>query len=262
MDIGSIGVAQLEVFMLALARTAGIFTLAPIFGSSQVPVQVRVLVAVSIALVFVPLCASATPAPPAVDLLPMAALMIKEALVGLAVGFVTNLVFAAIQAAGDLIDIQSGFSFAAVLDPVYGSQTAIAGRVHHLLAGLLFFVTNAHHVLLAGLADSFRIIPVAELSLNPAAAGGALNLFAAFFAVALKIAAPVLAAVFLADVALAVISRGAPQMNVLFVGMPLKLGVGLVGMAIALPVMLAGSRDALGDIGYQIAAMARILALH
>ena len=261
MDIASIGVAKLEVFILVLARTAGIFTLAPIFGSSQVPIQVRVVVAVAIALVFVPFCASAASAPPALDLLMMGALVLKEALVGLALGFVVILVFAAIQAAGDLIDIQSGFSFAATLDPTYGSQTAVAGRIQHLLAGLLFFVTNAHHVLIAGLADSLRIIPVAQLSLNPAAAGGVLNLFGAFFAVAIRIAAPVLAALFLADIALAIVARAAPQINVLFVGLPIKMGVAMVGMAVAMPVIMAGTRDAVGGIGYQMSAIAHVLAL-
>jgi len=260
MDLAFFGIANIETFILTLARTAGIFTLVPIFGATQVPVQTRVAIAVSIALIFVPMCR--TSSIPAVDLMPMALLMAKEAVVGLAIGFVTSLVFAAVQTAGEFIDVQSGFAFAATLDPVYGSQTAIAGRVQYLLAGLLMFVTNAHHVLIGALADSFRIIPVTQFSLNPGVAGQALSLFSMLFVIGIRIAAPVLAAVFLADIALAIISRGVPQMNVLMVGMPLKLGVGIISMVIALPITIALTRTTLGGIGSQTIDMLRVLAIH
>jgi len=187
---------------------------------------------------------------------------VKETIVGLVIGFVTTLVFTAIQLAGDYIDLQSGFSFATMFDPVYGAQTAVAGRLHHLLAGLLFFVTNAHHILLSGLADSFRLLPVGQFSLDPAVAGGVVDLFAALFAVAVRIAAPVVAAVFLADVALAMISRAVPQMNILMSGLPLKLGVGIVGMLVALPVAVAMSSNLLADIHLNTIGVLRQLVGH
>ncbi|HPP75169.1 MAG TPA: flagellar biosynthetic protein FliR, partial [Armatimonadota bacterium] len=235
MDLAFLGIGQLQMFLLILARTAGIFTLVPLFGAKQIPVMVRIAIALGITMVFVPFCQSTGTKPLAVDVMPMVALIVKETIVGLVIGFVTTLVFTAIQLAGDYIDLQSGFSFATMFDPVYGAQTAVAGRLHHLLAGLLFFVTNAHHILLSGLADSFRLLPVGQFSLDPAVAGGVVDLFAALFAVAVRIAAPVVAAVFLADVALAMISRAVPQMNILMSGLPLKLGVGIVGMLVALP---------------------------
>ena len=259
MDLVSFGIPRLEVFLLVLARTAGIFTLVPIFGASQVPMPVRVSVAVVLALVFVPLCAPAGTGLLVVDVLPMALMMAREALIGIVIGFVTVLVFAAIQMAGDLIDLQTGFSFASMVDPVNGSQTSVGGRFHHLLAGLLFFATNAHHIMLRGLADSFQLAPVGQLSLNAAVTGGVVDLFAGLFVVAIKIAAPVVAAVFLADVALAILARTVPQMNVFIVGLPLKLGVGLVGMAIALPVTMVLSRNTLGGIYDQTAGLLHLL---
>jgi len=262
MDLAAFGIQKIEVFLLVLARTAGIFTLVPIFGVGQVPVQVRVAVALAITLVLVPLCIPAGTALLAVDVLPMALLVAKEALVGLAIGFVTMLIFAAIQIAGDFVDVQSGFSFATMLDPVYGSQTAVAGRVHQLLAGMLFFVTNAHLIMLSGLADSCRLVPIGQFSLNPAVAGGVVDLFAALFAVAIRIAAPVIAAVFLADVAMAIVARAVPQINVLIAGFPLKLGVGLVGMLVALPIAAALSRAALADVHSHTVGVLRLLAGH
>ncbi len=248
MDLASLGIQRIEVFILVLVRTAGIFTLVPLFGSSQVPVQVRIAISIGLSLVFVPMCMVSSPTVLAVDVFPMALLIFKEAFIGIVIGFVTILIFAAIQNAGDLIDMNAGFSFAAMLDPVNGSQTAISGRLHHMLAGLLFFATNAHYILLSGLSDSFRLIPVGEISLHASVSNGVFSLFAALFAVALRIAAPVIVAVFLADVALGVIARVVPQMNVMISGFPIKLGVGIAGMIIALPVAVAMTRSTLADI--------------
>jgi flagellar biosynthetic protein FliR len=259
MDLAAFGIQQIEIFVLVLARTAGIFTMTPIFGAGQVPVQVRLGVAIALAMVFMPLCNPSTHTLLAVDVLPMVLLIAKETLVGLIIGFVTTLVFAAIQSAGDYIDLTAGFSFATMFDPATGTQTALAGRFHHLLAGMLFFAINAHHIFLSGVADSFRLIPVGQMSLNPLVATGAVNLFVGLFAIAIRIAAPVVAAVFLADVALAVISRAMPQMNTLMAGLPLKLGVGLVGMLIALPVAIALSKAAFADIQPQTVGLLRLL---
>jgi flagellar biosynthetic protein FliR len=195
----------------------------------------------------------------AVDVLPMAMLVAKETFVGVVIGFVTILVFSAIQSGGDLVDAHAGFSFATMLDPVNGTNTAIAGRFHFILAGLLFFATNAHHILLSGLSDSFRIIPVGQMAMNPAVSSGVVDLFAALFTVAVRIAAPVVAAVFLADLALVIVARVVPQMNILMAGFPVKLGVGIVGMLIALPVAVALSRNALADIYPQTAGLLRLL---
>jgi len=259
MDLASFGIEKIEVFVLVLARTAGIFTIVPIFGANQVPVQVRIAIALAITFVLVPLCMPAGVGLLATDVLPMVLLVAKEVLVGLVIGFVTTLVFAAMQLAGDFVDVQSGFSFAMMLDPVYGAQTAVAGRIQYLLAGMLFFATNAHLILVSGLADSWRLVPIGQFSLHPAVAGGVIDLFASLFAVALRIAAPVVAAVFLADVAMAIVARAVPQMNILLAGFPLKLGVGLVGMLIALPVAAALSRGALAGIHPETVGLLRLL---
>ncbi|MGB9619027.1 MAG: flagellar biosynthetic protein FliR, partial [Armatimonadota bacterium] len=203
-----LGLSRIEVFLLVLTRTAGIFTLMPTFGSAQIPVQARVITALALTLVFAPLAlASADTGGLAIsEASQMLLLVAREALVGLAIGFITMLVFAAIQCAGDFIDLHAGFSFAAIVDPMYGTETAIAGRFHQLLAGALFFVTNAHHILLVGLAQSFQILPVGTIGLGIGSPDALLKMFAGLFAVAVKIAAPVVAAVFLADVALAVLA--------------------------------------------------------
>lgn len=257
MDLASLGAQKLEVFILVFVRTAGIFTLTPIFGANQIPAQVRIAIAAGMALIFVPLCPVGDV--PAVDVLQMAFLAGKEAFVGLAIGFVVTLVFAVFQIAGDFIDAQAGFSFATMVDPTNGTNTAVAARFHQILIGLLFFATNAHHVVIMGLADSFKLVPVGAASLNPLVANGVLDIFVTLFSVALRIASPVVAAVFLADVALAVVSRAVPQMNVIIAGMPLKLGVGIVGLLVALPVLVSSSQGVFADMYGQMSGMLHLL---
>lgn len=259
MDLAFFGISKIEVFLLVLARTAGIFTLVPIFGANRVPGQIRVVMAAGLALVFVAFCAPAGTKPLATDIFTMLMMIARETLVGLVIGFVVILVFSAIQSAGDFVDMHSGFSFAATIDPVNGSQTAVAGKLNHMLAGLLFFITNIHHVVISGIADSFRVMPIGQLTFSPAVSGGVIELFVMLFAISIKLAAPVVAAVFVADLALAMMSRAVPQMNILMVGMPLKLGVGMVALIVALPVSMALTRSIMGDMHSQIIAMVRIL---
>jgi flagellar biosynthetic protein FliR len=257
MDIAGFGIEKLITFVLVLTRTAAIFSVAPIFGSGQVPLQAKVVVSVGISLVFVSL---SHPVLSVVDALTMVFLIVKELVVGLIIGFVVLLIFTAIQVAGEIIDIQSGFNFATMLDPVNGAQTAVAARLHYLLAGLLFFVTNAHHMMIRGLADSFALFPVGSVVLDPAICRGILGMFGMLFGIAVRIASPVLATVFLADVALVLLARAVPQANLLIVGLPLKLGAGIIGLLVTLPVLLATSKDVFGHVYDQTVMVLRTLA--
>lgn len=260
MDLAQLGTEKLILFLLILVRTAGIFTLTPIFGARQVPAHVRLAVALALTMVFLPMAAPAESLP--VEVLPLAMMVAKEALVGLSIGFVISMVFAAIEMAGHIVDVNAGFAFATLVDPINGVNTALAGRLHNILAGLLFFATNSHHLMIKGLADSFAIAPVGTLSVGPEVAGGMMQLFGALFLVAIRIAVPVLAAVFLADLALAIAARVVPQMNVLIVGFPLKLGVGMIGMIFALPIVGATSQGLFGDMYRQMGSLVRLMAVY
>jgi flagellar biosynthetic protein FliR len=153
--------------------------------------------------------------------------------------------------AGEFMDMQSGFSFAAMLDPSMGTTAAVLARFQNIFAVLLFFVTNSHYILLRGMADSFQIAPIGQLTLNASIANGIVSLFVAMFMIAIKISMPVVAAVLLADIALAIASKVVPQMNVLIVGLTLKLGIGLFTLVVALPIIMSGSKGLFGDMyGY------------
>lgn len=260
MDLAQYGTEKLILFLLIFVRTAGIFTLTPIFGAHQVPAHVRLAVALALTIVFLPMAAPVESLP--VEVLPLAIMVVREALVGLSIGFVISMVFSAIEMAGHIVDLNAGFAFASLVDPTSGVNTALAGRLHNMLAGLLFFVTNSHHLMIKGLADSFTVAPVGTLSVNPNVAGGMTELFTALFLVAIRIAVPVMAAVFLADLALAIAARVVPQMNVLIVGFPLKLGVGMIAMIFAMPIVAATSQGLFGDMYRQMGSLVRLMAVH
>ena len=260
MDLAFFSGQKLILFLLILIRTAGIFTLTPLFGSQQIPMQVRLMISLALTFVFLPLAAPAGKL--SAEVVPLALMAVREAGVGLTIGFVITLVLTAIEIAGHFIDLNAGFAFANIVDPVHGTNVALAARVHNLLAGLLFFITNAHLLVVRGIADSFSLAPVGDVTLNPAVAGSLTDLFASLFVIALRIAMPVIAAVFLADLAMAISSRIVPQMNVLMVGFPLKLGVGLVGMIVAVPVVAGMSTNMFGDMYHQMGTLVRLMAVH
>jgi flagellar biosynthetic protein FliR len=245
MDLAAFGISKIQIFLLVLTRTAGIFTLTPTFGSNHIPANVRIAMAVGLALIFLPMVNA--PAQMPGDIPNMALMICREAMIGLIIGFVCTMVFSTIESAGHLVDSQSGFGFASMVDPGSGNNGTVASRFQNLLAMLLFFATNAHHVMIRGLADSFTIAPIGQVDLNPALAGGAITIFTSLFVVAVRIAAPLLAALFLADLALAMLSKLVPQMNVFIVGLPFKLGLALVGLLITLPFNAVISHQLFGD---------------
>ena len=141
---------------------------------------------------------------------------------GLGIGFVANLIFAAVAMAGEMADLQTGLALAALVDPSSEERTAIIGQFQLLMAWLVFFLCNGHQVLLRGLAQSLVILPLGEAALPPGPPVGPLALISRTFVVALQIGAPVLGSVLVTDIALGLLARSVPQMNLLVIGLPIE----------------------------------------
>lgn len=233
MTLLGFGITQIATFLLVLARVGGIFTSAPVFGNVNVAPMVRVGIAASLAFVFLPLAHF-----DAADLsfAAFVVAIVKEAAVGLMMGFLAHLMFAAIQMAGSFIDLGVGFGFASVVDPMIKEQNAVLGQLHNMAATLLFLALNGHHLMLRGLADSFAVLPLGQVSVGMAASGGIIQVFAMVFLAALKIGTPVVGAIFLTDVSLGILARTVPQLNVFVVGFPAKLAVGFMAVFAVMPV--------------------------
>jgi flagellar biosynthesis protein FliR len=219
-------------FVLAVVRCAAWLTVAPPFNTRMIPAPAKVGIAMALAIPVTPLVARTAP-PPEVGPLVMAALM--QIAVGLSLGFIVQIIFAAVQAAGELIDLFAGFTIAATYDPFTAANQAVFGRFYQLLAIALLFATGGHLLLVRGLMDSFSAVPSSLPALDGSSAEliGALGMF---FLSALEIAAPLIGALFLAEVSLGLLAKAAPQMNVLTLGFPIKilLTLGLAGLALPL----------------------------
>ena len=219
-------------FVLAVVRSAAWLAVAPPFNTRMIPAPAKVAFAVALAIPVAPRIAATAP-PPEVGPLIMATLL--QVAAGLALGFVVQLLFAAVQAAGELIDLFAGFTIAATYDPFTNANQAVFGRLYQLLAIAMLFAVDGHLMLVNGLLSSFDAVPSGMPDLG-ATSGDLLDALGLFFLSALEIAAPVIGALFLTEVALGLLSKAAPQMNVFTLGFPIKilLTFGLVGLALPL----------------------------
>jgi flagellar biosynthetic protein FliR len=227
------------VWALMVCRISGMMLLAPFYGARNLPTQVTVGLSLILAAVAFPLAPRAGITVPA----NLAALLVAggtELAVGLLLGFSANLLFAAVQLAGQLADQELGFGLANVIDPVSNEQVTIVGQFKFILGMLFFLALDGHHLVLQAVVRSFTDIPVLGL-----AWGGADGLYiadrmvAAVFAVAVKLAAPAVVTLFLVTVAMGLLARTAPEMNVFILGFSVRVGVGLGVLALAVPVFAA-----------------------
>lgn len=241
MDLFGIGPMKTLTGLLVFVRVLGIFTAAPVLGHVRVPAQVKVGIAAMITLVVTPLVAAPAPET-ATHILLFAVAVMKEAAVGLTLGFVAMMAFVAIQLAGEASDMQIGFGLANVADPLLGTRTSLLGQFQYTVATLLFLVLNGHHFLVAALVKSFSLVPVGALEYHPDMTGSILKILAGLFMLGLSIGAPVMLAVFLTDLALGLLGRTVPQMNLLLVGFPVKIAVGVSMLLVSLPFFVTACR--------------------
>ncbi len=238
MDIYQLLSGQLGFFLLIFTRVSGIFTTAPIFGSRNLPVYVKAGVSLLIAYMVMPMVY--TPAATIPDQFLRYVLVVAgEFLLGLILGWVCSLIFSAVQMAGQLLDMQIGFGIVNVLDPQFGQQIPLVGNFKYILALLTFLATNGHHVFLSALFNSFKIVPVSGVSFHASLSELIIDMVFAIFITALKISLPVLVAILLTDVALGILAKTMPQMNIFVVGVPGKIFVGLFILALAFPFYIA-----------------------
>jgi flagellar biosynthetic protein FliR len=226
-------IAELIAVMLGAARAGAWMLLCPPFNSRLIPGPIKALLSVGIALPMSPYLKASIPSIQTSDIVASAALQV---FIGAALGFVTLMLFSAIQAAGDLLDVFGGFTLAMAYDPLSQSQSSIFGRFYNLTAVTLLFASNAHELILRGFLQTFRTLP-----LNASFSMGTLNSLlikgvGEMFLAALQIAGPLIAVLFLTDVAFGLLNRVAPALNAFQLGFPAKifLVLTLSGTAVAI----------------------------
>lgn len=198
----------------------------PVLGGVFVPPQVRVLLALVLTIVIAPIL----PASPPLDLMSFAGLMMimRELLVGIAIGFVVQLVFDAIALGGQVISMSMGLGFAVFVDRRHGVSTPVLGQLFTILGMLIFLSLDGHLTLIRLLADSFQLLPITAGGLNQAALGGILEWSSQVFVIAVKIALPAITALVIVNLAFGVMSRAAPTLNLFAIGFPVSMLLGFV----------------------------------
>jgi len=224
-------------FVMVFVRISGLFSTMPVFGSNSVPVQARIgLVAVTSFIVFS--VAALPPVDLTISIWKLALMLAGELAVGLTIGFATQLVFTAVQLSGQIVGFQMGFAIVNVMDPTTNSQVSITAQFQSLVALLIFLAINGHHWLISAAAASFDIIPLLGFAPGRGIVEMMVLLTQNVFLMAVKIGAPIMATLFLLNVALGLVARTVPQMNVFIVGFPLQIAVGLFMVGATLPVFL------------------------
>lgn len=169
-------------------------------------------------------------------------LIIKEALVGLLIGFTAYLILSALQIVGGLIDFQMGFSIANLIDPQTGAQSPLMGQYLYTFGLLFLLATNGHHLLIDGIYNSYHFIPIDQKWLplgNSNVVEYMIRSFSMMFVVAFQMAVPIVGSLFLVDVALGIIARTVPQFNIFVVGMPVKIIAGFIVTIAVMGVMIS-----------------------
>ncbi|MCS6802420.1 MAG: flagellar biosynthetic protein FliR [Chloroflexota bacterium] len=231
--------AYVTAFALALARVSGMVAASPIYSSRALPGSVKIGLAVALTIVLVPPGSALPPGLPR-ELLPFLGLLALNTVIGLAIGFAASLVFGAIQTGAGLIGTQIGFGLSQVIDPMFEGASNTLDTFYTLFATMVFLTLSGHHWLIAALQRAFETIPLTGAGLSAElAAGRVLALAGELWVIAFQIALPVVGALLLTDVALGILTRTVPQMNVFVVSLPLKVTVGLVVVLLTLPVVAA-----------------------
>jgi flagellar biosynthetic protein FliR len=221
-------------FFLVFVRVGAMIFSAPLINGRAVPAMLKIGLGLLITMLLLPVNTAHLGEVP-FQWLPLSVLVVKELGVGVLVGFVANLVFAAMQLAGQFVGIQTGFSVANILDPLFSQSVSVMDQLYTLVAGLIFLAVDGHHMLILAVQQTLDVIPVGMLQLNEPLVNHLVALTAGVFVAGLRIILPVLTSLLLADIALGLVSRTVPQMNVFIVGMPLKLFAGFALLIVTLP---------------------------
>jgi len=235
-SISVILVDKFLILLLVFVRMVSLFVVTPIFGRKEVPRYLKIGLAFFCSYIMVPMLGDVQIQYS--NLLSFAVIVGKEFLVGIIIGFVSFLVFSALFVAGQIIDMQIGFGMINVLDPTMNTQVPLTGNFIYLLTSLFFLIINGHHILLSALFKSYSVLPIDGFAFTEAMVNNITTIFTDIFVLGFKISIPVIAAVLLAEVALGILSRTVPQMNVFVVGIPLKLGIGIFTLYLMMPIFI------------------------
>lgn len=241
--------AQLTVFvgglLWPLFRVAAMVMTAPVFGAKTVPVRVRVGLSLAITMAILPIL----PTPPAVDVFSPAAVAIiaQQMLIGVIMGFTLQLVMSAVITGGQVIAMQMGLGFAAMVDPQNGTQTPVLSQFYAVMVVLVYLALNGHLVLIQVLVDSFSSMPIGASGVLPESFMTLALWGSQIFSGAVGMAIPAIASLLIVNFAFGIMTRAAPQLNIFAIGFPITMMLGFGVIFATLPSILPQSTSMFND---------------
>lgn len=224
-------------FLQVFARVTALFVTAPVFGSREIPAQAKIGLAALISLVLLPLVKGTLPPGVPATLYPMVGSLLGQTVIGLLMGLVVSLLFVAVRVGGDLVDYGMGFTQASTFNPQFNETVSPIANFQYRYAIVLYLIGNGHWLLLAALERSFFKLPVGQMALGSHAMGALTDLTFQMLVAGVQIAAPGAAVLLITDIAFALLNRAVPQMQVYYVGMPVKVMAGLFIVVAILPLL-------------------------
>lgn len=249
---------QIVAFVLVLFRMIAFVFSMPIFGTSMVPMPVKISLPLVLTFVLFPLLVTGVTAPLAMNET-VIALAAREIFVGLFLGFFTRLFFFAISIGGEIIGISSGLASSQIFNPTLGASTNILEQFQVMIATLIFLAMNGHHIFLEGLVRSYGVLPVGQMGFNLEAISTLAALMKHVMLLGLQIAAPVVLSVFLANIAMGIIGKAVPQINVLMTSMQATILLTFVVLIISLPVTVASMANMLDKMAGEMLHILKVI---
>jgi len=227
------------VYFVVFARTGAMLMLLPPIGDGNVPARVRLMLALGLSFALAPNVASSYPDTNPEGVAALVVLIAKEITIGVLVGTLARLIMSSISVAGSLIASQTGLSYAETLDPTnHGQQGAVIGNFMSMLAVVLIFAANLHHLAIGAVAGSYHLIPPGSELPTGDMAEMCINIVSGSFLLGFQLAAPFLLFTFAVNTGIGVLARMMPQLQVFFVAMPVNILVGFVIMALLIGTMM------------------------
>ncbi|GMT49382.1 MAG: flagellar biosynthetic protein FliR [bacterium] len=237
-------VGQVQFFLLIMMRMLGMIIVAPFFSSILVPMRMKATLALGITFVIFPILSKQLTLTIPEDVISYVILVINELVVGISIGFVISIIFGAFQLAGQFFSIQMGFGISEVFDPMSQVHVPLVGQFLTLLGTLIFLLIDGHVVLIEAIYESYTKVPVLDLVKSSGPLSKLIvEVFTSMFAVALKISLPIIGTLFIVTLAMGLLAKFAPQMNILMLGFPIYITIGFLMLILLLPFIVENGRS-------------------
>lgn len=235
---------ELLAFILVLVRVGIFFGLWPVLGSNNFPRNVKLLLSLMFAMIIFP-SIGWQQLTTSIQSNLIVWLVIREVAVGVVMIFVCRLIFQSVMVCGEIVSISMGLSSAQALNPVSGTRSSVVTQFQTMLVSVFFLAINGHHLFISGLVESYHLVPLGENPLNLIHGLRLAEILQSVAVIGVKLSAPVLASLFVMNIAMAIVGRAVPQINILITSFPINIMVGFLVLMITVPAFLYGFKSSI-----------------